>query len=204
MNKAVLSKLITVKVATIALVTTTAGGVALAAGTGELPGPFHGHHHGKNGAASKRHHKADLVVLCRLYLGEKPGKLPVHPLVPRPRPTGSWTAHPKNPLPTFTGRPQPRFPRRWAGARLDHKRHAPAVHPTATWTWTPRPKPTGSVKPRPHHKPNFAPLLKAAGGASKVKAFCTDLLSKHPAPSPKPHPTGSPTASTSPKTGSAD
>src|SRR5205823_432856 len=92
-SKAVLSKLITVKVATIALVATTAGGVALAAGTGEIPGPFAGGRGHGTGHGAKHPGTPGLVRLCHIYLAEKNhSPLPERSGRPRPRPTGSRTA----------------------------------------------------------------------------------------------------------------
>jgi hypothetical protein len=94
--KTALAKLLTIKVAAAALTATAAGGVALAAGTGHLPGSAGGaaptdrptathdtrtHHTGKASTARDGHHSASpspsLVGLCHAYqagAGDNPGK----------------------------------------------------------------------------------------------------------------------------------
>lgn len=96
MIKTALAKLLTIKVAAAALTATAASGVALAAGTGHLPGPLGGaaptdrptathdtrpHHTGKASTTRDGHHSAapspSLVGLCHAYqagAGDNPGK----------------------------------------------------------------------------------------------------------------------------------
>ncbi len=211
MSKAVLSKLITVKVATLTLAATTAGGVALATTTGEIPGPF-GHGHGR-GHGAEHPREAALAALCRVYLAKKNHsplpKPPAKPAgkAPAKRPTGSWTPH--HAVPQDHGRPQPQR----SGAPVKGHEHVPPrPHPTGSWTV--RPHPTGtatfSSRPKPRHKAHPNPekiLAKAAGGADKITSFCTTLLSKQPSPKPRPHhpigsPSATPSSTESPKTGS--
>ena len=165
-NRALLAKIVVATTATVAV-----GGVAVAATTGQLPGTSRVGLTGSNSSSSTSGtHKADPD---RTRDGDhdtfgQPG----HPEFKGQ--VGlciAWTIHKNQPTRTWAPRPSDTRP-----------------HPSHSW---PTPKHTasgtvGAIKPfakRDKFKfPPFDALIKAAGGANKVDAYCANLLKNLPKP----------------------
>jgi hypothetical protein len=156
MIKTALTKLLTIKVAAVALTATAAGGVALAAGTGNLPRSLGGaaptarptpthdagtHHTGKASDARDGHSSASpspsLVGLCHAYragAGDNPGKALDNPafthLIAVAGGKDKVAAYCTDLLKTRPGKARHSHP---TGASTTHPT-APTTHPTATHT----------------------------------------------------------------------
>ncbi|GAA3243175.1 hypothetical protein [Actinocorallia longicatena] len=171
--------LLTLKVGVAVAAVTILGGASLAAAhEGVFPGQAQGGRgHGKPSAKHKKGHDGH---------GNRP------------------TAAPTPTSPTAVPSADPELTRLCRIVLAKKKRHhharpkghqRPKAHPSKRVHPSPRPSWTPSAKPATPPTPDLSALIKAAGGADKVKAFCKNLLA-HPAPRPVPTtpPTAAPTA----------